>query len=406
MANVIELVSKFLPLLDEQYKLEAKSSVLDVAPEFVQQCREAKKVRIAKMRVDGLASYSRSAGFTNGSADLTWEEHEFTQDRGRSFQIDDMDNEETFGLAFGKLAGEFQRIKVIPEIDAYRFSTYYQKAGTKKEIDLSTGEVLKFIDDADAQMDDDEVPESGRILFVNPTVYKLMMNDPEIVKKLDVTDMGGRLSKKIFMYNEHPIFKVPSTRFYTQIDLLDGKTGGQEVGGYKAASGAKTIAMLMIHPDAVLQLSKRKISRIWAPTKEQATGTDGVNPDADAWKFDYRVYHDAWIYEEKLKGVYAATATGPAVTSVTIKTNDGKVSISGSAATISAKAVPSFAAYADVVVTNGASTAVTWESSNTSKASVDTQGNITVHAAGSTTITATSKYDPSKKGTLTLTITE
>ena len=46
-----------------------------------------------------------------------------TQDRGRAFIIDSMDNEETIGMSFGKLAGEFIRTKVAPEIDAYTFAT-------------------------------------------------------------------------------------------------------------------------------------------------------------------------------------------------------------------------------------------------------------------------------------------
>ena len=34
---------------------------------------------------------------------------------------------------------------------------------------------------------------------------------------------------------------------------------------------------------------------------------DGVNPSADAWKFDFRTYHDAWVLENKMYGIAAAT---------------------------------------------------------------------------------------------------
>lgn len=308
MPNVIELVTKYLPILDEQYKVEARSSILDVNPAFVQQTKDAKKVKIAKMTVDGLADYTRSGGFTTGAMDLSWEEHEFTQDRGRALQIDAMDNLETFGLAFGRLAGEFQRTRVVPEIDAYRFAEYYQHAGNKDDLTVTAGEILKFIDDADMQMDEDEVPEDNRILFVNPQVFKLMMNDPTLSHNISVEgDDGVSVNKKIYWYNNHRIIKVPSNRFMTEIELQDGTSSGQTAGGYKAASSAKTIGMLMIHPAAVLQLSKRRIARIWAPTKEEAAGTDGVNPHADAWRFDFRIYHDAWSLENKTKGIYAAT---------------------------------------------------------------------------------------------------
>lgn len=317
--NVIELVTKYLPLLDEQYRNEARSSVLDANPAFVQETRDARKVKIAKMNVDGLADYSRNGGFTKGSMDLTWEEHEFTQDRGRALQVDALDNAETFGLAFGRLAGEFQRAKVIPEIDAYRFATYYQKAGTKVALTVTAGAIMKFIDAADAQMDDDEVPEEGRILFVNPQINKLMMNDPAIEKHITVENEPGNINKKFYSYNGHRIIKVPSGRFLTEIDLLNGTSDGEVVGGYKPAAGAQVIGMMLIHPSAILQLSKRRIARIWAPTREEAAGTDGVNPDADAWKFDFRVYHDAWLLEEKIAGIYAATIAGADVSFVDLE---------------------------------------------------------------------------------------
>ena len=410
MANMIELVNKYLPILDAQYKLEARSSILDVAPEFVQMTRDAKKVKIAKMRVDGLADYSRNNGFTTGSMELTWEEHEFTQDRGRAIQVDVMDDTETFGLAFGRLAGEFQRLHVIPEIDAYRFSKYYQKAATKQEITLDAGAIIKYIDDIDAQMDDDEVHEEDRILFVNPTVFKFIMNDPELVKRISVEGVQDKtVNKKFYYYNGHLIIKVPSTRFYTAIETLDGSSSGEEVGGYKMATGAKIIAMLMIQRWSVIQLAKRRIARVWAPTRELAAGTDGVNPNADAWKFDFRVYHDAWALDNKLNGIYGATLADVGITSVDITTSDSDVTIAGNAgartASISMTSVDAFLAEAKVTATGGASTAVTWSTSDNTKASVDASGNVSILASGSAVITATSVYDPTKKATLTLTIT-
>ena len=406
--NMIELVTKYLPVLDAQYKQESRSAVLDIAPEFVQMTRDAKKVKIAKMRVDGLADYSRNGGFTAGYADLTWEEHEFTQDRGRSIQIDDMDNEETFGLAFGRLAGEFQRLHVIPEIDAYRFSKYYQKAGQHREFTVTAGAILNLIDDFDATMDDNEVPEEGRILFVAPTVYKLMINDPVLSKGITTDGVDDKtVNKKFYYYDGHLIIKVPSTRFYTVIEQLDGKTVGEEIGGYKAAAGAKAIGMLMIQRDAVLQLAKRRIARVWAPTKEQAAGTDGVNPNADAWKFDYRVYHDAWVLDEKVNGIAGATIANPAVTGVEIYSEDANVEIASNAATVSAATVDNaFSLRARVTSNDGATSAVTWAADKAEIGVVDSAGNVTLTGtAGELKVTATSVWNPTVSNTVTFTIT-
>lgn len=312
--NVIELVTKYLPILDEQYRAESRSAILDMPGEFVVETKDAKKVKFAMMRTDKLGDYSRHAGFAEGYADLVWEEHTFTQDRGRAIQVDVMDNEETFGLAFGRLTGEFQRKAVIPELDAYRFATYYQHAGIKKAFVVSGNAILSLIDDLDAEMDNLEVPEDDRVLFVIPSVFKLMINDPALVKHINVVDSSDKaINKKIYMYDNHEIVKVPNGRFYTAITTLDGKSAGKEEGGYVKAEGASQIGLMMIHRGAVIQLAKRAIARIWAPSRELAVGTDGVNPNADAWKFDYRLYHDAWTLEEKVSGIAAAVVTGEGV---------------------------------------------------------------------------------------------
>ncbi len=311
MANVIDLVTKYLPVLDEQYRLASKSAILDTPAEFIRETENAKKFKIAKQTTDGLANYSRNSGFVSGSSTLTWEEKEYSIDRGRALSMDAMDNTETFGLAFGRLAGTFQRDHVIPEMDAIRFSKYYKGAGITKAIDLTTDNVLAIIDDIIAEQDDAEVPEEGKIIFVSPTVYKLIMNDKNMTHFICADDdMSKRLNKKVYSYNDNLIIKVPSTRFYTDITLYDGTTSGQEAGGYAAASGAKNISMLIIAPSAVAQASKRLVTRFWAPTKAEmlANNADGVNPDADAWKFDYRTYHDAWILDNKTKGVAAVAS--------------------------------------------------------------------------------------------------
>ena len=409
MPNVIELVNKYLPILDEQYRLESKSAILDTPAEFVQQTKEAKKVKIAKMNVDGLVDYSRQNGFTSGSMELTWEEHEFRIDRGRALQVDSMDNVETFGLAWGRLAGTFQRDKVIPEMDAYRFSQYYKRAGYKLETTLSEDNVLSVIDDIGAHMDDNEVPENGRMIFCNPTVYKYICNDKSISKSLSIDDtMSKALNKKIYSYNGKPIIKVPSNRFYSNIALITGDENS--AGGYEAAADAKVIGLLVISKEAVVQISKRAISRYWAPTRAEmdATKADGVNPNADAWKFDFRTYHDAWVLDNKMDAIAAVVPENPGVTSLDISTEDADVTIAGSAgartATIDFAKVDAFKADAKVTVTGGASTAVDWKTSNKTVATVDASGNVTILKTGSATITAVSVYNPTKKATLALTI--
>ena len=379
--NTIETVTKYLPLLDEQYRLESKSAILDTPSEFVQMTKEAKKFKVAKITTDKLADYSRNGGFVDGDTDLDWEEHEFTVDRGRSLQIDVMDNQETFGLAFGRLAGTFQRDAVIPEMDAIRFSKYYGYAGIKKNVALTVNNVFSIVDDITEYQDDNEVPESGKVIFANPHTYKLMMNEANMTKFLCVDDGTSKaLNKKIHSYNDMPIIKVPSNRFYSKIQLLDGKSEGQKAGGYKCAADGEVIGFMVISKDSVIQISKRAISRFWAPTRAEmdANRADGVNPNADAWKFDFRVYHDAWVLDNKTNGL-AAVIDLPTIT-------------------VNATASVKVGASVDLGVEYTGGARPTYSSGTPAKATVDANGFVTGLEAGQSVITI-------KAGSVTKTVT-
>ena len=122
MANDIALVTKYLDLLDEVYKQKAKSSILEAPSALVQATADAKTIKINKLSMDGLGDYSRENGYPKGSIISSWETHEFTNDRGRKFNLDKMDNLENLGMVFLNMAGEFLRTKVVPEKDAYTFA--------------------------------------------------------------------------------------------------------------------------------------------------------------------------------------------------------------------------------------------------------------------------------------------
>lgn len=213
-------------------------------------------------------------------------------------------NEETLDLAFGTLAGEFVRTKVTPEVDAYTFAKICGADGIQTanaDITVGTTDVPTLIDTATKAMNENEVPEEGRILFISETAYEGLK-----VKITRFTENGERaIYNGIEAYNGMRVIRVPQTRFYTAITQYDGTTAGQTAGGYiGTASTGYNINFLMVHPSAVLKVMKHVLPRIFTPD---------VNQSADAWKFDYRAYWDVFVYENKVKGVYlhrAATAIG------------------------------------------------------------------------------------------------
>lgn len=301
MANSIAKFKKYVPLLDEVYKNAALTSVLDSDDSLATEGANANEIIIPKIDMDALGDYDRNSGYTNGDVTMTNETVKFNYERGRMFTVDAMDNEETAGLAYGKLASEFIRTKVAPEGDAFRFATYAGVSGISKVsagATLSTGaDVISALRTATNKMDEDEVPYENRYLFITPTLKGL-------VDDLDTTKSKEVLSRFT------QIILVPQTRFYTAIDMLDGKTAGEEKGGYKRhAKGSESgdtngadINFMVIHKDAVMQYNKHIAPKVITPEQNQT---------ADGWKFGYRKYGLADVYENKVAGIYLHHKAAP-----------------------------------------------------------------------------------------------
>lgn len=284
MANSIALSKIYTNLLDEVYKNSALTAVLESDASLARAGANANEIVIPKLSMSGLADYKRNSGYVNGDVTLNWETVQFNYERGRMFQIDDMDNEETQNVAFGRLAGEFIRTKVVPELDAFRFSTYAAVTGAGAATGtLATGaDVIAALRTATSAMDEAEVPMEDRHLFITPTLLGL------------VEDLDTNKSKEV-LSRFATITKVPQTRFYSAIKLNDGTTLGEEAGGYVKASGAVDLNFEIIHKPAVLQFTKHAVPKIISPEQNQ---------DADAWKYGYRNYGLCDTYENKAAGIY------------------------------------------------------------------------------------------------------
>ncbi len=286
MANAITKFKKYIDLLDEVYKQASTTADLDSDSTLVRAGANANEIVIPKISMDGLAAYSRNGGYVGGDVTLTNETVTFNYDRGRSFTVDAMDNEETAGLAFGKLASEFVRTKVAPEMDAFRYATYAGMTGISKVsagATLSTGDaVLAALLVAVNKMDEDEVPQENRTLRITPTLYNL-------IQSVDTTK-----SKEI-LSGFSSIVKVPQSRFYTAVKLNDGTTSGEEAGGFTKASGAKDINFMIIHKPALLQYTKHAVNKVITPEENQTS---------DGYIFHFRAYGLADVYDNKVAGIY------------------------------------------------------------------------------------------------------
>lgn len=297
MANSIALASKMLPILDEIYKAASLTSAMDAITKPVE-FGAANEVKVFKTSMVGLGTYSRATGYAAGDVTAAWETMTLAASRGRAFSIDRMDDEETLGQAMGTLVGEFIRTQVVPELDAYRFSKYASWSGITEigsPATLTTSSaVLAAFDVAMAALDADQVPAEGRILYLTTTHYNLLKG---AITRYLANENG--VDRRIEMLDGVRVVAVPQTRFYKGITLDAG--GSSSAGGYtKTSSTGRDINFMLIHPSAVIQPVKLALPKIFSPDENQT---------ADAWLFQYRIYHDAFVYENKVDGIYSHIST-------------------------------------------------------------------------------------------------
>lgn len=293
MANTINLVTKFLEIVDAVYKKESLTARLDAMTRSVD-FAGANAVKVMKLSTVGLGTYSRTAGYPAGDITAEWETMTLATERGRAFSLDRMDNDETLGLVLGNLIREWMRVHVAPELDAYRFAKYFTATDGANRVSsaaaLSTAaNVLTAFDVGMAALDDDEVPAEGRILYISTGCYNLLKG---ALTRSWASE--GSVDRSLETLDRVTVVPVPQARFYTAVTLNAGATSS--AGGFAKTGGAHDINFLIVHPTAVLQPVKLNNVKYFSPD---------VNQISDGHLWQYRLYHDAFVYDNKVNGIYA-----------------------------------------------------------------------------------------------------
>ncbi|MDF2907570.1 MAG: hypothetical protein K0R34_2891 [Herbinix sp.] len=285
MPNSIVLAKNYTDLLDEVYKNASVTADLVSDPSMMRAGANANEILYPQIAVTGLGDYDRNSGYTSGAVSVVWKTAAFNYDRGTKLSVDTMDDQETFNIAFGMAGATLQREKVAPEADAFTFATLAGVVGISKAVAATYADGAAFLVAllaAKTKMDEDEVPEEGRILYATPTLLNSVI-------ALDTT-------KSREVLNSFAVKKaVPQSRFYTAIDLLDGKTPGEEAGHYAKAALGKDINFMIVHKPAIIKFDKHTVSSIIAPDN---------NPDADSYISKYRKYGLVDVYKNKVAGIY------------------------------------------------------------------------------------------------------
>jgi hypothetical protein len=259
-----------------------------------------KTVMIPEMSFSGLGNYDRDTGFVSGTVSVTAEPYTLSMDRGRSFQLDREDNDET-GIAdlAGQVMGEFVRTQVVPEIDAYVLSKLGGYAAGKTQTVEGDPETDAFamLSEAIRKVQNEVGYDEELVAFVDSSVWAALQQSGDISRMLVTNGFKkGEVNTEVKSLNGVAVLPTPDSRMKTAYTFNDGVTDGQVAGGFVPAAQAKSIGLLVMPKRAASLVKKTEKVRAFDPAH---------NLNADAWKFDYRVYYDLFIRNSMENAIYA-----------------------------------------------------------------------------------------------------
>lgn len=286
---VYDYAETFTNLLQQKYTKELCSDALSNShPEIT--FINAQTIKLPRMSVSGYKDHTRTAGFNAGSLSNDWEAKKLAHDRDIEIFIDPMDIDETnLTLSVANIQNTFETEQAIPEKDSYRFSKLYSEVNTLKaaNIDSTALTAANFLETFDtwmSAMDEEAVPEEGRILYVTPAMYKLIKEAEGFQRTLTI-DSPNTVNRNVHSLDNVTIKQVPSARMKTAYNFTDGCV---------AAASAKQINCILVHPTAVVCRDKYSYIKVFTP------GTDSRT--ADGYLYQNRSYGDLFLLEKKVAG--------------------------------------------------------------------------------------------------------
>lgn len=294
--NLGGVVERYTARLDQILERETCTADLNMNRDLLGQFSGKGKIEIPSIAMDGLADHTRGKGFVRGGATLTFEPYTLKYERDREFSIDVMDDEEREMIVSANLMAEFARTQVVPEVDAVRFAKLAANAGNTETGDLTTADgALAAVLAAEEAMQDMGKDLSGCVFYHSAKVKSLLRKAQEYR-----LGQGESPNGDFKTFDEMKMVNVPSARFYSAIELLDGTTEGETVGGYKKATAGKAVNFIVLAPEAAAAITKHEKLRYFSPD---------VNQGDEAHLWQYRLFHDLLVYLKKKGLIYAHIAT-------------------------------------------------------------------------------------------------
>ena len=285
---IYDYATTFTQLLQQKYAKELCSDALaqsNLGVKFI----NAQTIKLPRMTVSGYKDHTRTPGFNAGTLSNDWEAKKLEHDRDVEFCIDPMDIDETnLTLSVANIKNTFETEQAIPEKDSYRYSKLHAEmtrlSGRIDTTVITASNFLEAFDEEMSIMDEAGVPEEGRMLYVTPSMYKIIKEAEGIQRVMSVTT-PSTINRNVHSLDNVTIKMVPAARMKTKYDFTEGCT---------AAEDAKQINWILIHTSCVVCRDKYSYIKLFTP------GTDSRT--ADGYLYQNRNYGDLFLLEKKVEG--------------------------------------------------------------------------------------------------------
>lgn len=286
---VYQYAEQFTQFLAQKYEKELCSDALMHSnPQIT--FLNAQTIKLPRLTLSGYKDHTRTAGFNAGTISNDWEPKKLAHDRDIEFFVDPMDIDETnLALSVANIQNVFETERAIPEKDCYNFSKLHTElTNFHGSIDsttvLTAQNILTVFDEEMSKMDDAGVPVDGRILYVTPTVNKLLKAADGIQRMITVNSSNA-VNRNVHSLDDVTIKMVQSGRMKTKYNFTDGCV---------AAADADQINFILVHPSCVVARDKYAYISLFTP------GTDSRT--ADGYLYQNRNYWDLFLIERKVAG--------------------------------------------------------------------------------------------------------
>lgn len=223
---------------------------------------DAKTIKIPKITIKGGrkdGDRDTIGGFTRNFSN-EWETKELKRHRTWETLVHPMDVNQTNQVAtIANITDAFNQDEKFPEMDAITITELYAQKNAletiEREVQPNSEAVLTAFDEMMDAMDEERVPAGGRLLYCDTFTKTLIDNAIKISRANGDTNVSRMVSR----LDEVEIISVPTKCMKSKYDFTTG---------FEANSGAKDVAMMLVHRSCIIPCVNYEFVGLSAPTAQ------------------------------------------------------------------------------------------------------------------------------------------